>query len=83
MLSFSVSYWDLIKFHYFFANTTERGGIGGEREGDFKDNFNAWIFNSEIFDTEVIKRIIKITIIFKALDGSHFMLGECSMFQKN
>ncbi len=42
-------------------------GIGGEREGDFMVNFNAWILNSENFDTEVIKLIIKITIIFKAL----------------
>jgi hypothetical protein len=42
MLSFSISYWDLIKFPY-FADTAERGvkaeGIGGEREGDFTDNF--------------------------------------------
>jgi hypothetical protein len=41
MLSFSISYPDLIKFLY-FADTTERGDrvakgdeIGGETEGDF------------------------------------------------
>jgi hypothetical protein len=46
MLSFSISYPDLIKFPY-FADTTERGdnglkgeGIGAESEGDFTDNFN-------------------------------------------
>jgi hypothetical protein len=37
MLSFSISYWDLIKFPY-FADTIERGE-GGEREDDFIDNF--------------------------------------------
>jgi hypothetical protein len=37
MLSFSISYPDLIKFPY-FADTTEREGIGGETEGDFTDN---------------------------------------------
>jgi len=46
MLSFSISYWDLTKFHY-FVDTTERGdnevkgeGTGGEREDDFTNNFN-------------------------------------------
>jgi hypothetical protein len=33
-----MSYSDLIKFPY-FADTTEREGIGGEREGDITDNF--------------------------------------------
>jgi hypothetical protein len=44
MLSFSIWYPDLIKFHY-FADTTERGDrgakaeeIGGETEGDLTDN---------------------------------------------
>jgi hypothetical protein len=44
MLSFSISYPDLIKFPY-FVDTTERGDrgakaeeIGGETEGDFMDN---------------------------------------------
>jgi hypothetical protein len=32
MLSLSISYWDLIKFHY-FADTTERGE-GDEREDE-------------------------------------------------
>jgi hypothetical protein len=31
MLSFNISYSDLIKFHY-FADTTERGDIGGVKE---------------------------------------------------
>jgi hypothetical protein len=30
MLSFSISYWDLMKFHY-FADTTERGDRGWKR----------------------------------------------------
>jgi hypothetical protein len=38
MLSFSISCLDVIKFHY-FADTSERGD-GGEREGDFLDNFS-------------------------------------------
>jgi hypothetical protein len=37
MLSFSISYRDLIKFHY-FADTIERG-IGGEGDRDLMDNF--------------------------------------------
>jgi hypothetical protein len=37
MLSFSISYWDLLKFSC-FADTTERGDRG-EREGDVLDNF--------------------------------------------
>jgi hypothetical protein len=44
MLSFGISYPDLIKFPY-FADTTERGDrgakpeeIGGETEGHFMDN---------------------------------------------
>jgi hypothetical protein len=40
MLSFSISYWDLIKFHY-FANTIERQDMGwkqAQRHGDFMDN---------------------------------------------
>jgi hypothetical protein len=44
MLSFSISYSDLIKIPH-FADTTERGNrgakaaeIGGETEGDFRDN---------------------------------------------
>jgi hypothetical protein len=32
-----ISYWDLIKFHY-FVDSTERW-IGGGREGDYTDNF--------------------------------------------
>jgi len=54
MLSFSISYWDLIKFHY-FADTTERRysgvkaeGTRGEGDDDFKDNFSEcskrWVF---------------------------------------
>ncbi len=46
MLSFSISYPDLIKLPY-FAKTTKRGDrgakaeeIGGETEGDFTDKFN-------------------------------------------
>jgi len=38
MLKLSISDWDLIKNSY-FVDITERG-IGGEREGDFMDNFN-------------------------------------------
>jgi len=37
MLSFNISYPDLIKFPY-FADITERGDIGGEMEADFTDN---------------------------------------------
>jgi len=37
MLSFNISYWDLIKFPD-FVDTLERG-IGGAKEGDFIDNF--------------------------------------------
>jgi len=37
MVSFNISYWDLIKFPY-FVDTTERG-VGGAREGEFTDNF--------------------------------------------
>jgi hypothetical protein len=39
MLSFDISYPDLIKFSY-FADTTEREdrGGGGETEGEFTDN---------------------------------------------
>jgi hypothetical protein len=36
MLSFSISYWDLVKFHY-FADTTEREDKGwkqAQREGE-------------------------------------------------
>jgi hypothetical protein len=36
MLSFSISYRDLIKFPY-FADATQRGDRG-EREGDFMDS---------------------------------------------
>ncbi len=42
MLSFSISYWDLIKFPY-FADTIERGDRGwkhAQRQGDFADNSN-------------------------------------------
>ncbi len=38
MLSFNISYCDLIKFPCFVIPLKE--GIGGEREGDFMDNFN-------------------------------------------
>jgi hypothetical protein len=37
MLSFSISYPDLIKFPY-FTDTTETGDRGAKAEGDFKDN---------------------------------------------
>jgi hypothetical protein len=44
MLSFSISYPDLVKFHY-FVDLTQRGDQGGgserrpeERVGDFKEN---------------------------------------------
>jgi hypothetical protein len=41
MLSSSISYWDLIKFPYFVdMYHWKKEGIGGEREGDFMDNFN-------------------------------------------
>jgi hypothetical protein len=40
MLSFRISYWDLIKFPY-FADTTERVD-GGGKEGDFMDNSYVW-----------------------------------------
>jgi hypothetical protein len=39
MLSFSISYWDLIQFHY-FEDTTERGDKGwkhAQRQSDFID----------------------------------------------
>jgi len=36
MVSFNISYCDLIKFPY-FVDTTERG-VGGAREGEFTDN---------------------------------------------
>jgi hypothetical protein len=44
MLSFSISYWDLIKFPSY---TTERGGDRGERQGEdrvgeFMDKSNIW-----------------------------------------
>jgi hypothetical protein len=42
MLSFSISYWDLIKLPY-FADTTERQDRG-EREGDFMNNFKIWTY---------------------------------------
>ncbi len=44
MLSFSISYWDLIKFHY-FVDTTERGHRGWkqvQRQGDFTVNSIVW-----------------------------------------
>jgi hypothetical protein len=40
MLSFSISYWDLIKFHY-LADTAERGDREwkqAQRQGDITDN---------------------------------------------
>jgi hypothetical protein len=43
MLSFCISYWDLIKFPY-FADSIERGGIGGEREGHFTNNLKTHHF---------------------------------------
>jgi hypothetical protein len=50
MLSFSISYWDLIKFAY-FVDTTERGDRGwkqAQRQGDFTDNSNNYTkYNSE------------------------------------
>ncbi len=42
-MSFSISYWDLIQFPY-FADSTEREGIGGEREGHFTNNLNTHHF---------------------------------------
>jgi hypothetical protein len=42
MLSFIISYWDIIKFPY-FADTIERGDRGwkqAQREGDFPNNSN-------------------------------------------
>jgi hypothetical protein len=38
MLSFSISYSDLLNFLYFADTTTDLEGIGGERDGDFTDN---------------------------------------------
>jgi hypothetical protein len=49
MLSFSILYWDLIKFHYFADTTTERGDTGwkqAQRKGDFMDNSNVHDFRS-------------------------------------
>jgi len=40
MLSFNISYWDVLKFP-FFADTTERGDREwkqAQRQGDFLDN---------------------------------------------
>ncbi len=57
-MSFSISYWDLIKFPY-FADTTETGDRG------VKERVTLWLtlmlgfLNSENFDTKVIKLIIK------------------------
>jgi hypothetical protein len=48
MLSFSISYWDLIKSSY-SADATERGIWGwtyAQREGDFSDNSIAWPTNN-------------------------------------
>jgi hypothetical protein len=42
MLSFSISYLDLIKFHY-FADTIERGGIAGERRPE--DRVKIWLLS--------------------------------------
>jgi hypothetical protein len=42
LLSFSISYWDLIKFPY-FADTTEWQDRD-EREGDFTDNLKIWTY---------------------------------------
>ncbi len=39
MLSFSISFWDVIKSSY-LAERPLKKGIEGEREGDFTDNFN-------------------------------------------
>ncbi len=44
VLSFSISYWDLIKFPS-FADTTKRGDKGwkeAQRQGDFTDNSIGW-----------------------------------------
>jgi hypothetical protein len=53
MLSFSISYPDLIKFPY-FADTTQRGDKGGgerggERGGDFMNNFDGFRLLDTIF----------------------------------
>jgi hypothetical protein len=55
MLSFSISYSDLMKFHY-FADTTLKEGIGAEREGDF--------FTTEIFphDTHQVSQRKKLVL---------------------
>jgi hypothetical protein len=57
MLSFSISYPDLIKFPY-FVDTTERGEggakageTGGETEGDFMANSNISPFLQEAYFT--------------------------------
>jgi hypothetical protein len=44
MLIFSISYCDLMNFHYFATPLKE--GIRGEREGDFTHNFNTLRFIS-------------------------------------
>jgi hypothetical protein len=48
MLSFSISYWDLLKCLY-FADTTERGDRGwkdAQRQGYFRDNSNRLCFTA-------------------------------------
>jgi hypothetical protein len=61
MLSFSISYWDLIKFPY-FVDTTEIGDRGEsrpQREGDFMDNFNISFSSLDpIFSTYVANQTI-------------------------
>ncbi len=39
MLSFSISFWDVIKISY-LAERPLKKGIQGETEADFTDNFN-------------------------------------------
>jgi hypothetical protein len=53
MLSFSISYRDLIKFPY-FADTTERGGRGCNRLWDLRDNLGKKTSSSN-FPTYEIK----------------------------
>jgi hypothetical protein len=48
MLSFSISYWDLIKFPY-FVDTTERGDPGERERVHFTDNFTVKNFSNLVF----------------------------------
>jgi hypothetical protein len=48
MLSFNISYWDLVKFHY-FADTTEREEIVDEGEGEDRVTLRITLLGSWFF----------------------------------